>query len=259
MRRKFLGVATLFGLLAFVAVALAAKVEVGPSPGNQFQSLEVNHSPTKAKKPAIINVDLNQRAADGSTPSLTTNTDVHIPTGMKLGYKDFPTCDPNKLVAPADESKPPTGCTRKSMIGKGTGVADPRPLLGPDATDISAPVFAFNGKKQGGKPTYILWANSPIDPDITIIGTLQGRVLKFVIPQGNPLCGGAGGDPNLCAGIKRFTVRTGGTIKKKKGRRKKKIAYLTNPSKCPSGGYKWTFDFKYRNNDTLSPSVSVSC
>jgi hypothetical protein len=256
MRRKFLGVATLFGLLAFVAVAFAAKVEVGPSPGGQFQSLEVTHKPAKKKKPTIVSVDLNQRAADGSTPSLTTNTDVHIPSGMKLGYKDFPTCNPSRLQQPTDESKPPTGCTRKSMIGKGTGTADPRPLLGPDAQDISAPVFAFNGTKAGGKPRYVLWANSPIDPDITIIGTLQGRVLKFVIPQGNPLCGGATGDPNICAGIKRFTVRTGGTITKRKRGKRRKIAYLSNPARCPA---KWTFDFKYRNGDTLSPSVSVSC
>src|SRR5919109_929213 len=113
MRRKFLGVATLFGLLAFVAVALAAKNEVGPSQTapRPFQSLEVTHNPAKKKKPTIVSVDLNQRAADGSTPSLTTNTDVHIPNGMKLGYKDFPTCDPNKLQQPTDESKPPTGCT----------------------------------------------------------------------------------------------------------------------------------------------------
>jgi hypothetical protein len=260
MRRKFLGVATLFGLLAFVAVALAAKTEVGPSPGGQFQSLEVNHKPTKPKRPTIVSVDLNQRTADGSTPSLTTNTDVHIPSGMKLGYKDFPTCNPNRLQQPTDESRPPTGCPRKSLIGVGTGVADPRPLLGPDAQDISAPVFAFNGTRQGGRPTYVLWANSPIDPDITIIGKLQGRVLKFVIPQGNPLCGGATGDPNLCAGIKRFTVhRTGGTVTKRKRGKRRKTAYLANPSRCPSGGYKWTFDFKYRNGDTLSPSVGVSC
>jgi len=258
MRRKFLGVATLFALLAFVAVAIGE--EVGPGAGGEYQSLEVTHKPSKPKKGTKVSVTVEERVADPAvTPSLQTESDVSLPKGMKLGYKDFPTCNPDNLVQPVDETKPPTGCTRKSMVGKGKGIADARPLLGADAAPITAPVFAFNGKKQGGKPTYILWANSPIDPDITLVGKLVGRVLKIPIPQGNPLCGGATGDPNICAGIIHFDVTQGATITKKRHGKKVKVPYLTNPSKCPSGGYEWDIKFTYKNGDTLDPHDKVSC
>jgi hypothetical protein len=257
--RKFLGLATLLGLLAFVAVATAG--EVGPSPSGQFQSLEVTHKPAKPKKPTILTVTVAQRTADGSQPILTTESDVHLPKGMKLGYKDFPTCNPTNLKEGSDPTKPPTGCPAKSRVGKGLGRADARTL---GITDpIEAPVWAFNGKKKGGKPSYILWANSPIEPNITLVGTLEaGNVLKIPIPQGLPLCG-ALGDPNQCAGIIYFTVTTGATLKKKKkvhGKKKTvKIPYLTNPKTCPSGGYPWSLDFSYKNGEKLTPTDTVPC
>lgn len=258
MRRKYLGVATLLALLAFVAVAIGD--EVGPGSAGEFQSLTVTHKPTKPKKATTVKVAVDERTADGSQPVLTTESDVTLPKGMKLGYKDFPTCNPNKLVQPVDESKPPTGCTRKSMVGKGEGIADARSLLGADSAPIHAPVFAFNGTKVGGKPTYILWANSPIDPDITLVGKLVGsNHLNIPIPQGNPLCGGATGDPNNCAGIIHFDVTQGGFIKKKKHGKTVKVPYLTNPKKCPSGGYQWDIKFTYRNGDTLDPHSTVKC
>src|SRR6184192_1018223 len=102
--RKLVGLATaLLGLLAFVAIATANTA--GPSPLGQTQQLDVTHSPNKAGKGTKVIVDLHVRcdpakvcqppagglvAGPAGKASPVVNTVVHLPTGMKTGYKDFP-------------------------------------------------------------------------------------------------------------------------------------------------------------------------
>jgi hypothetical protein len=88
--RKLAGVAiSLVILVAFAAVALAG---VATSPSGQIQALGVMHSSSQAstkKRPrgVFATVIVQLRKADGTKPSATTESDVHIPQGMKLGYK----------------------------------------------------------------------------------------------------------------------------------------------------------------------------
>jgi hypothetical protein len=169
------------------------------------------------------------------------NTVVHLPKGMKFGYKYFPTCNPKKL-----EAKGVAGCSKKSRVGKGTLTADGRPVT----TDlVNGTVTAFNGTKSGGKPRYLLYVIPDLSSPLVLVGTLKGTTLTIPVPPVPTLPG----QPN--ATLVDFKIKTGGTIKKKG----KKYSYLTNPKKCPKGGYKWGLAFTYESGETLSPTDAVPC
>jgi hypothetical protein len=82
-------------------------------------------------------------------------------------------------------------------------------------------------------------------------------VLDFVVPLVPTLPG----QPN--ATLTYFEVTTGATLTVKKKvhgkKKKKKINYLENPTKCPSGGYPWKLEFGYENGETLIPTDNAPC
>ena len=77
-----------------------------------------------------------------------TKTVVHLPKGMKFGYKAFAKCNPAKLSA-----RGISGCPKKSIVGKGNLTADGRPVV---ETPVTGSVTSFNGTYSGGKPRYLL-------------------------------------------------------------------------------------------------------
>jgi hypothetical protein len=247
MRKLFTLATAATGLIALTGVALAG--EAGPSPSGQIQTLEVTHSPGKAstkKKPKGVKVKvvLTLRKADGTKPSPTVDTIVTLPRGMGLNYRDFPTCSQSAL-----ESQGPRGCPSKSKVGTGRLEADASPVL----AKVGGTVTAYNGRNR----TYLLYVVPEISSPLVIPGKLEGsRVLDFDVPLVPTLPG----QPN--ATLTYFEVTTGGTItktKRVKGKRKRvKINYLENPTRC-SGGYDWKLDFGYENGERLAPTDSASC
>jgi hypothetical protein len=246
--RKFVGLATaLIGLLAFAAVAIAG--QAGPSPSGQLQTLEASHSPAKKSKKTKkvgtkVKITLTLKKADGTKPSPTTDAVVTLPKGMGLHYKDFPQCSQSAL-----EKSGPKACPKGSKVGSGRLEADASPVI----AKVGGTVTAFNGKNK----SYLLYIVPEISSPLVIPGKLKpGNVLDFDVPLVPTLPG----QPN--ATLTFFEVTTGATIKKTKkikGKKKKvKINYLENPTKC-SGGYPWKIAFKYENGESLAPTDSASC
>jgi hypothetical protein len=247
--RKFLGLTTaLVGLLAFAAVAIAG--QAGPSPSGQIQTLEVTHSPTKKsskkkKTGTKVKVTLTLKKGDGTKPSPTTDAIVTLPKGMGLNYRDFPTCTQSAL-----ERQGPKACPRGSKVGSGRLEADASPVI----AKVGGTIAAYNGKNR----TYLLYIVPEISSPLVIPGKLtSSNVLDFDVPLVPTLPG----QPN--ATLTFFEVTTGATIRKTKRvrgkRRKVKVNYLENPTRCPSGGYPWKIAFKYENGESLAPTDPVSC
>jgi hypothetical protein len=245
-----LGVAAL-GLIAMLAIAAIAQGDAATSPGGMTQTLDVKHSSKKPKKGFTVTVALSITcAADKQCqappapigkPSPVVNTVVTLPKGTKLGYKSFAKCDPKKL-----ESNGLKGCSSKSRVGKGTLVADGRPVV---ETPVNGTVTAFNGTNS----RYLLYVIPELSSPLVLVGKLSGNKLSIPVPLVPTLPG----QPN--ATLTKFTVTTGGTVTKKKGKKKRKIPYLANPSKCPSGGYPWSLAFTYENGESLTPKDTVPC
>jgi hypothetical protein len=247
--RKF--VAAVLALLGVLGVAAIAQGNSVTSPGGITQSLTVTHKPNKAGKGTIVNVVLSTRCdpakqcqappAPIGKASPVFNTVVHLPKGMKMGYKYFPTCDPAKL-----ESGGVKGCSKKAIVGKGKLTADGRPVVD---TPVSGSVTAFNGTKSGGKARYLLYVIPELSSPLVLVGTLSGTTLTIPVPAVPTLPG----QPN--ATLTDFQIKTGGTVKKKG----KKYSYLTNPKKCKKPGFLWKFDFTYENGEKLSPTSAAPC
>jgi hypothetical protein len=233
------------------AIATVAQGNVVTSPGGQSQSLEVTHSPAKSGKGTFVNVVLAVRCdpakqcqappAPVGKASPVTNTLVHLPKGMKLGYKDFPTCNPSNL-----EKSGLKGCSKKAIVGKGKLTADGRPVV---EAPVQGTVTAFNGTNR----RYLLYVIPELSSPLVLVGKLTGTTLSIPVPLVPTLPG----QPE--ATLTDFQIKTGGKVRKKKRGKRVTINYLQNPKKCPSGGFKWTFDFKYQNGESLSPTDTVSC
>lgn len=247
--RKF--VVAALGLLATLAIATVAQGDAVTSPGGLTQTLDVTHSPSKAKRGTNVNVQLSiSCAADKQCQappapigkaSPVVNTLVKLPKGMKLGYRDFKTCDPRKL-----ERSGLKGCSRKSRVGKGTLTADGRPVV---ETPVQGSVTAFNGTKR----RYLLYVIPELSSPLVLVGKLSGLTLRIPVPLVPTLPG----QPN--ATLTKFQIKTGGTVRKKKRGKRVKIPYLKNPSKCPRGGYEWSFEFSYENGEKLAPKDKAPC
>jgi hypothetical protein len=247
--RKVFGLATaLLGVLALTAVAIAG--EAGPSPSGQIQAFDVTHTPSKPstkKKPVgtKVNIKITLRKVDGTKPSPTIRTIVTLPKGMGLNYGQFPKCKQSAL-----EKSGPKACPKGSKVGTGTLKADASPVI----SEVGGTVTAFNGTAR----TYLLYVVPEISSPLVIPGKLKGKnVLDFVVPLVPTLPG----QPN--ATLTYFEVTTGGVYKYKKkvhGKKKKvKINYLENPTKCPPGGYPWKLEFQYENGEDLAPTDNAPC
>jgi hypothetical protein len=239
------------GLVALLAIAAVAHGDAVTSPGGMTQTLDVTHSPKTKGKGSQINVQLSIAcAADKQCqaapapigkPSPVVKTVVKLPKGTKLGYKDFATCDPNKL-----ERSGVKGCSKKSQVGKGTLTADGRPVV---EAPVQGSVTAFNGTNR----RYLLYVIPELSSPIVIVGKLRGTTLSLDVPLVPTLPG----QPN--ATLTKFQIKTGGTVKKKKRGKRVKVAYIQNPKRCPAGGYEWTFEFTYENGEKLAPKDKAPC
>ncbi len=238
-------------LMTLTAVAIAGE---STSPSGQVQRLDVSHNSSKAskkkkKRGTRATVTLALRKADGSKASPTTRAVVHLPKGIGLNYRDFPTCDQNKLA-----NDGPKACPRKSKVGTGSLRADARPVV---TSEVAGTVTAFNGKKR----TYLLYVVPEISSPLIIPGKLEGSKRKPRLDFEVPLVPTLPGQPN--ATLTYFQVKTGAKIKKRKKihgkRRRVTVNYIENPRRCPKGGWKWQIDFTYENGETLSPTDNARC
>ena len=251
--RKFVSAA--LALIATLAIAAVAQGDSVTAPSGQTQSMDATHSPNKAGKGAQVTIDLKVTCppdkqcqalpAPIGKPSPVFNTVVKLPKGTKYGFKYFPTCNPSKL-----ESSGLKGCSKKAIVGKGNLTADGRPVVD---TPVSGTVTAFNGTKSGGKARYLLYVIPELSSPLVLVGTLSGNTLSIPVPAVPTLPG----QPN--ATLTTFKIKTGGSIKVKKKGKTRKYNYLTNPKKCPAGGFAWTFDFTYENGEKLSPKDAAPC
>jgi hypothetical protein len=248
-----LSVAAAFALT--LAVGAVAQGNTLTSPQGQTQSFEASQSSNKAGKGTKLTIDLGvscNPAKQCQAPpapigkaSPLFNSLLTLPKGLKLGYKDFPKCDPFKLERNGLE-----GCPKNTRVGKGTLVADGRPV----ATDpVNGSVTAFNGTIKNGKGRFLLYLIPELSSPLVLTGTLNGSKLNIPVPPVPTLPG----QPN--ATLTKFHLTVGAKIKVKKGKERKTVNYLTNPKKCPSGGYAWSIQFSYENLEKLAPTDKVPC
>ncbi len=267
MPKKRWSVAALAAVLT-VAAPVVAYAGAGTGPDGTTATITPLFQPNKLGKASNTNVTVTSANPNnpGSVPPPTTATDVFLPKGTLLTAKPFATCSKATL-----DSQGPSACPAGSKVGTGTSTV--AAVIGGTALTENATVTAFNGPPQGGAPRLELYAvgTTPISAQLTIEGVLSpapapyAYKLHFTVP---PIATVPGG-PN--ASIESFQVTVGGskkvtktkTVKVKGKKRKKKVtttvAYITEPAKCPSGGFPWQAIFTYTNGEQVTATNTAPC
>jgi hypothetical protein len=116
---------------------------------------------------------------------------------------------------------------------------------------LNAAVTAYNGKRVGGKRTFLLYFKPEVGSySYVVIGKETSRdFIEFALPR-------------IPIVVTYFTLRTGAKITKTKKiggkRRKVGVHYFHNPASC-NGGWPWQFDFTYDNGEKLQLRDSAPC
>jgi hypothetical protein len=242
----------LIGLGAAVSAALVvcatALAGSATSPSGLVQTVDVEHSQTKPGASAYFLLTFTLANHAGSRAALT-KVDAHLLKRWGWNWARFPKCDPAKLQAQG-----PKGCPKGSKVGTGSVKADASPIV---ATPVAGAVTAFNGKRSGGKRTFLIYTVPEIGSPILVKGTETRRdFIEFPVPLVPTLPG------QRNAVLTYFTLKAGGKITKTKRvngkRRKVRIDYFHNPRSC-NGGWPWQFDFTYENGEKLQVKDEAAC
>jgi hypothetical protein len=157
----------------------------------------------------------------GAKPPPLTHTTLRFPKGAVLNARLFKKCSRTAL-----ERRGPAACPKGSKIGRGTSLADARPIL----PSVSAKITMFNGRLVGGDPTILIYAVPEISSPLTLEARLHqnrrsryGYVLELDVPPIPTLPG----QPN--ASVTFFDATTLDRTVRRKGRRRH---YIEGPIIC---------------------------
>jgi hypothetical protein len=233
-RRLGLGIAlATLGALALASVALAGATVT------QTLGLEIKGK-TSGKKPGPVSMKITEESVgpgpsevERVPPKLDVAT-IKFTKSLSIDTEGLATCAPSKLEN-TDDGQARKAC-KDAIVGKGFALAK---IVFPDQDpiDAPAPVTAFNGKPQGGKPVFLIHAYTTVPAPTTFI--VPGVILKASKPFGHqltlhvpPIAGGAGSLVHFDVNVKRKWKYKG-----------EKRSYISG--KCKGGQFaiEGTFDF----------------
>jgi len=248
-----------FGLALAATVAFASVSWATHTPQPASVTFTKTGKETSKGAPGTLAIDLGPDVDDPATPDPVppkpTNVDVDLSKGLTFGGSQFPTCSAASL-----EGVPPTGpgsaqslCgneapkSKNALIATGTAKAQ----VGPNVLDATA--LAFNG----GANSVIIYARVDALSLTTILNCTLSPApdqskfkSRFACPV-PPLAGGAGALTEFHLKFDRVEKK----VKKKHGKKKKKI-YSIITGKCPEDGqYQNQVTFTYSDHE---PETAVS-
>jgi hypothetical protein len=253
MRKKLWMALAAVLMLAVPASALAAATVV----------ITPSFKPNKRAKGTHVHFKLvGTDPANSGVPAPTDTTVVHLPKGLVLNTKAFPTCTQNALLSEAQGS-PGSACTRKSIVGSGHaqgGVLAPATATTAAMTILeNLTVVAANGAPQGGNPVLLLHVQSvpgaPLAINIVIPGVLSkdsgpySYKFSFTVPTIATIPGLPNGS------ILEFDVNIGATTKAKG----KTVNLITEAKKCTKGGFSWGADFTFTDGEHFNTTAKSPC
>jgi hypothetical protein len=211
-------------------------------------SFSATFSPSKAKKPTGLNVDVKSTDPAAEQPPIMNRIVIKLQGGKFNGGK-FKRCKLASLQA-----KGPKGCPSASKIGTGNGVGMAKPVV----TDpVNGKLTLFNGTRVGGKDTVLVYVFPDLGPTFVSVGKINksgGRyTLDFNIPPIKTLPSA----PDASV----ISVKTKTPIKKVSkgsGKRRKSYYLIVAPSTC-KGTWKGSGTFYFATGETQTVPISQKC
>jgi hypothetical protein len=180
-------------------------------------------------------------------PSPLTALNLYAPAGIGLSSAGFPVCTDTTL-----EAVGPVGCPKRSTAGPqgvGLGVVAFGGELVPEHVTVQeffAPENGLNFYVEGRTPAsfqilekaHWISAAPPFGKEV-----LVEVPLVQTVPDG----------PD--ASILSFTVKVGAAYRKGK----KVVSYITQPKKCPKGGFPVKMEMKFLSGEMVTVAYTVPC
>jgi hypothetical protein len=183
----------------------------------------------------------------GGFPSPMTGLNVYAPVGVKLNPGGFATCAPVVL-----EVTGASGCPKRSSAGPqgvGLGVV----AFGGERVPESVSIRQFFAP--GGGLTFYVEGRTPasfqvVEPAHWVPASAPfGRELIVEVPLIETV---PGGDD---ASVLSFTVKVGAAY----WRGRKMVSYITQPNKCPRGGFPARMELHFLSGATVTVGDKVPC
>lgn len=183
----------------------------------------------------------------GGFPSPMTGLNVYAPVGVKLNPAAFATCAPAVL-----EVTGASGCPTRSSAGPqgvGLGVV----AFGGERVPETVSIRQFFAP--GGGLTFYVEGRTPasfqvVEPAHWVMASAPfGRELIVEVPLIETV---PGGDD---ASVLSFTVKVGAAYR----RGRKMVSYITQPNRCPRGGFPARMELHFLSGETVTVSDKVPC
>jgi hypothetical protein len=183
----------------------------------------------------------------GGYPSPLVGLSVSAPAGIKVTPTGFPTCAPGTLELAGAQA-----CPRKSdagPLGTGLGVVSFGGERVPEEVTIQ-PFFA-----PGGGLTFYVVGSTPASFEVLEPGRWVsaappfGQKMIVVVPLIETVPGAND------ASVTSFKVKVGAAYRK----RGRTVSYLTQPKKCPPGGFPTKVELDFLNGEATTVSTLVPC
>jgi hypothetical protein len=233
MRRKLLfALALSAGTLAVVSLAYAA-VTV---------SFSATASPSKAGKGTGLFVNIQSRDPAAPQPPIMNRILIKLQKGGKYNARKFARCKLAVLQA-----KGPNACPSKAKIGTGNGIGRALPVV---EDPVNGRLTLFNGDKQGGKDTVLVFVFPDLGPTfVTVCKVSGGNTVDCTVPPIKTLPSA----PDASV----VSVKTKTPVKRvKKGKRKYYL--MVAPRKC-SRTWKGSGTFFFATGETVTVPISQKC
>jgi hypothetical protein len=234
---------------AFAGVASAEVIQLGNLRVDIGGSFKPKQLPRDKLAPISLRVDGRISTLDGSVPPGLETMVIDFDRNGTVYTKGLATCSVNELENTLTEDA--LRRCRDALVGRGSAKAIVD-FPDQDPFDAPAPVLAFNGEKQGGKPVVIFHAFAHVPTPTTfvvpsVISNAPGRAFgKRVTVNVPPIAGGNGH-------LVEFHIKVERTWKHKGQRRSYLIA------KCASGHFIARGDLRFSDGSMLEGSVVREC
>jgi hypothetical protein len=250
-RRGSVCTALLVPLLVLVALVLAGTASATPTATFKLKAIPIPGFPGTGNilgAGTEVEVEVTISGTEyGGFPSPLTGINLYGPSGIKVTPTGFATCAPSAL-----EDSGAAGCPKRSSAGPpGVGYGDVS--FGGDTVPEKVSIQGFFAAG-GGLIFYVegttpasfqylekaqwVMASPPYGPEVMVEVPLVETV-----PGAND------------ASVTSFNVKVGAAYR----RGKQTVSYITQPKRCPKGGFPVKLELKFLSGETVTDAYAVPC
>ena len=236
MRKKLIAVLGAGAILAVLASVAYGAVSI---------VFTANATPAKAGKPTGLKVNFTVTEPGQPQPPILNRVVIKLQKGGKYNSSKFPRCNLATLQA-----KGPTGCPGKSKIGTGTGIGRALPVV---EDPVNGKLTVFNGARQGGKDTVLVYVFPDLGPTFVSVGKVIRSGSRYTLDFNVPPIKTLPNAPDASV----TSVKTKTPVKRiRKGSRKYYL--IIAPRRC-SGTWKGSGTFYFATGETKTVKISQKC